>query len=440
MSSNDFNYLRQDRLPQDGTIQPSTSDRHGQEQGSGSYYHQPTTVGISYPTDGHHQQYIQSRPLDNSNSSNYGGQWYNNTQVGATPNQIGGTGAAENTQVTGDENNTSRQAAEALSYDTSALGSLAYASGLQYPGMGTGRAAQIAANGQFRGTLPVVSHTQRQSAVQTHYQAQASSEETKAMRGLANQYLHTSRQAQQSGIDSYQPQQKHDHKSVHSSNSGQNSTSTSYALRQNQQSDPTVQEQRNHQTSNTEPSRVVAPISSTQQHRQIDPRALLSSSTRANAIQHEQHPQSPLPSTPTTVNPSHVYNPYHEYRTQIEAVTNRAKQAILYVTNSNVASNIQSHQEYRQLAAERTGRNNTLEVQNEISIATPNGPNQTPIGSQVGEMEESRAQEIANEDIEDMKKREMIQKMMQLMQEDPTIFNQAVEQVKNVSTSSHTLT
>ncbi|KAI9774323.1 MAG: hypothetical protein M1840_004217 [Geoglossum simile] len=432
MPSHDFGHLRQYRPSQDRNIQSSsdTLDRHVQGQGSGSYYYQPSTAGISYPANSHHQQYTQSRPVDNSNSHSYGSQWYDNTQVGTTPSQVRGTGAAENIQVTGDQDNAGRQAAEVLSYDMSALGSLAYASGLQFSETGTGRAAQTTVDEQFRGALPVVAHTQGQSAVQTHYQAQAPNEQTRAMRGLANQYLHTSRQAQQPDIDTYHPQQKHDHTIVHSSTSGQNTTYTSHALRQNQHSDPTAHGQRSHQVSGIEPSRVAAPTSSAQQHRQIDPRAP-PSSTWANAIQHEQRPQSPLPSTPTTVNPSHVYNPYHEYRRQIEAAeaveAERAKQATLYSTNTNIASNIQEHQH---LVTERTGWSSTLEAQNAISAAIPNSPNRAPAESQIGE---TGAQKTANDDTEGLRKKEMIQKMMQLMQEDPSIFNQAVEQVKNAS-------
>ncbi|KAI9787115.1 MAG: hypothetical protein M1839_003350 [Geoglossum umbratile] len=203
---------------------------------------------------------------------------------------------------------------------------------------------------------------------------------------------------------------------------------TSQVLYQDQRSGPKAQRQRNYQISNTGPS--TTPTLNAQQHQLLDRRVSSTASVQANTLQHEQHLQSALPSTLATVNPSHVYNPYYEYHRQIEAAEAERANKAISCTNVDAASYFQSHQELQQPATDKISWSRNPEAQSVTGDSMVGAPNLLS-GYQVSETSGLRAQETVNEDIEGMKKREMIGKMMQLMQEDPTIFNQAVKQVKN---------
>ncbi|KAH0541993.1 hypothetical protein FGG08_003542 [Glutinoglossum americanum] len=617
MSSNDLNYLKQYRLSQGEIAQPPTTTlgHHSQRHGPSSstpYYQQPPTANVSYPTEYHHQTYAQNRPLDSSNSPSYSRHWCNSMPVSNTSGRALETGAAGNIDVTVEQDTISRRNSAPLPYDTSALGSLAYASGLQYSEAGSGRIPQDGtnvpstreygsvnqstttqqpqsqyrspilnlataatdvingyqqprsnsanssnrqsvssyshrspptpsesispttntpylqtlnttqtlphsktasyyrpnvgntssfenrdtsdvlsmvpeayqpnrnqqayqygyvqtqnrtssrsliqrqahaqarvyshaqsqgqasdtqtrqANQRFRGTPPAISHTQGQSTTQTYHQAETSNEQTKLVPNLANQNLHVPREVPQPNTSSYQSQQRQqrDQMVAHSPINGQNPNTSSQTLHQRQPSSLMAKGQPNRQISNSESSEVIEPTLYTRRYQCLGERT--SSSTQPNTAQHVQRSQSPSPNTPATVNPSHIYNPYHEYRRQIEAAeaaeaveAEQAKQGALRV--SGPATSASQPQQLHPIANKSSldQRSNNPGAHNTIGGS---------IGKPVNGIGEVRTPEILDEkELEEVKKRQMMEKMLLLMREDPTLFNHAMEELKNAS-------
>ncbi|KAH0563058.1 hypothetical protein GP486_002377 [Trichoglossum hirsutum] len=611
MSSNDFNYSKEYRLHQGETVQqPITAiDSHGQRHGSNSstpYYRPPPTSSVSYPANYHSQPY-QSRPMDSSSYPDYNSQWYSDVPTRNISRQALETGAVGGVDMNSDQRTSSQRNTKVLSYDTSALGSLAYASGLQYSGAGNGQmpqdanesvsisqpahtqqpqtqyrssirnlaaaAAEIAngyqqpgsdsantsdrqsvvgrshrappmpsesispitastssylqasntaqkspnpkvtsyfrpsmgnissienrdpsnisstipgtyqpsknqqayqyenshaqsridsqppiqrqahpqvhpyshsqnkthasstqtreANEWRRGTLPATTHAQRLSTAQTFHQAKTSSEQSKSVPSQANQNLlsHSLRrphEALQSNTVSYQQQQQqHDSVPTHSPNNGQTSHPPSQVLHQHKPSGLTTQGQLNHQLSNPNSSKVISPTLHAQYPQQLDESAL-SSSTKGNTVQHIQRPQNSSTSTPMTVNPNHVYNPYHERRRLVEvAEAEHAKQAASQAAlSAAAAASSQPQQKLRHPVADNRSLS---QWNNNLRVEDTTGDSKDPVNG-TGEV---KVPETTNgKDIGEAKKRHIIGKILDLMQEDPALFNNAIEELK----------